>query len=62
MTINWEKIEAGTLIFTAASLPIGLAPANLGLGVGMLLVIRKLLVDSTTRKLIVGGITVPLLL
>ena len=61
MKINWSKLEAGTLIFTAASLPIGLAPANLGLGVGMLLLLRKLLVDSTTRKLIAGGITIPLL-
>jgi len=62
MRLNWEEIEAGTLIFTAAALPIGLAPANLGLGFGLLLVIRKLIVDSSVRKIITGGITIPLLI
>lgn len=62
MNINWRKIEEATLILIAFFMPLSIAITNIALGLGVVLLIRRLIVDRSARQEISGGITLFLLI
>ncbi len=50
------------LLILAAAMPLSIAVANVALGVAVLLLVRRLLVERGTFRRLRGGITLPLLL
>ena len=56
---NPRGVERMVLLILAAAMPLSIAVANVALGVAVLLLVRRLLVERGTFRRLRGGITLP---
>jgi len=58
----WQRFDEIALILIAVSLPLSIAATNIALTIGVILLVRRCIVDRSLLKALGGGITLPLII